>query len=199
MSMHRVYFLFVVLSAAGCATSRPVADATVSAVDAAPTARIREAAATQLVETRYEIRGYRDADDPCVRHEPHAVYRATRLPAGRSEGAWLTTVPRSAFAPASYAPLPPSDELAAELAAQRQITAELRAVRATIATTEQQAQAQFGRLVTQAAETVTLRRQLEQERARVQELEARLRGPRPATSSPATASSATSSGGQPRW
>ena len=61
-----------------------------------------------------------------------------------------------------YAPLPPNAELTAELEAQKTITAELRAIQARMAGIEKQAQAQYGALVNETAETVRLRRQLEE-------------------------------------
>jgi hypothetical protein len=129
---------------------------------------VREAVATRVVETRYEVRSYRDPDDPRVRHDAHAVYRATRVPARIEE---LETTPRNKAAPLSYAPLPPSAELAAEIATQKEIGTELRAIRSRMAAVEQQARAQLGTLADQTAETVNLRKQLEKERAGVRELE----------------------------
>jgi hypothetical protein len=129
-------------------------------------------APTRIVETRYEIRPYRDAADPAVRHEAHAVYRSTRVPA-RVES--LETAPRTAFAPVSYAPLPTNAELAAELSTQKQITEQLRAIQAKMTAVEEQARQQYGTLVSQTEESVKLTRQLEAERARVRELEAMLR------------------------
>ena len=155
--------------AGGCATQRQMLP-TAPAASASPV--VRELPATKLVETRYEMRSYRDADSPGVRHEAHTVYRATRVPARVAE---LETEPRMTFAPASYAPLPPSAELAAELATQRQITAELRTVQARMAAIEQQAKTQYGRLTDQTAAAVKLRQQLEAERVRLQELEAKQR------------------------
>lgn len=153
----------------GCAAHRPTS---VTAV-AQPTDRplLREAAATRLVETRYELKSYHDADDPRVRHEAHAIYRTTRVPA---RVVVLDTVPRGEFAPTSYAPLPPSAELAAEVAAQKQISAELRAIQARMADVEQHARTQLGMLADQTAETVNLRSQLEEEQRRVAELESKL-------------------------
>jgi hypothetical protein len=121
--------------------------------------------ATKSVETRYNVRGYREAANPAIRHEAHAVYRRTRVPITVSED--LETVPRTAYAPASYAPLPASAELAAELGTQRTITADLHAMQASIEETEQRVQAQYATLVRQSAETLKLREQLEAERRRV--------------------------------
>lgn len=119
---------------------------------------------------------YHDANDPTVRHDSHAIYRATRVPV-RPSGAKeeLSTVPRVIFQPASHAPLPANVELGAELATQKQITAELRTIQSAMSATQREAQEKFGELVNQTAETVRLRRDLEAERVRVQRLEASLR------------------------
>jgi hypothetical protein len=165
--MRNYWILVAAVSVTGCATHRPVASIT-PAVTSSPKPLVREAVATHVVETRYEVRSYRDSDDPRVRHDAHAVYRATRVPA-RIEA--LETTPRNKAAPLSYAPLPPSAELAAEIATQKEIGADLRAIRSRMAAVEQQARAQLGTLADQTAETVNLRKQLEKERARVRELE----------------------------
>jgi hypothetical protein len=158
--------LLASLMLAGCAT-QPMALLPPTHVE---TPLVREAPATHDVETRYEVRSYRDASDADVRHEAHAIYRVTRVPARVAE---LETEPRGKFAPVSYAPLPPSEELAAELAAQKEITARMRTIREQMATVERQAQSQYGTLLDQTGETLKLRRQLEDERARARELEAR--------------------------
>ena len=110
----------------------------------------------------------------------------------------LDTTPRSEFAPVSYAPLPPSAELAVELDAQKTITAELRAIQARMAAIEKQAQSQYGTLVNETAETVRLRRQLDEERARVQQLEAKLREA-PANVPAAVVSASTPVTPEPKW
>jgi hypothetical protein len=147
-----------------------------SPAPAAVAAAIPERPATRLVETRYEVRAYHDANDPTVRHDSHAIYRATRVPL-RQDGAKeeLATVPRVTFHPASHAPLPANAELAAELVTQKQITGELRTIQSAMSATQREAQEKFGELVNQTAETVRVRRDLEAERARVQRLEASLR------------------------
>ena len=155
----RCLWIFIAATLVGCATQRPIARVTPSE-PSKPV--VRESPATKVVETRYEVRSYRDADNPGVRHDAHALYRSTRVPA-RIDA--LETAPRTAFAPVSYEPLPPSTELSAEL----------RALQSRMATIEQQAKNQYGTLVDQTAETVKVRRQLEAERARVQELEAKQR------------------------
>jgi hypothetical protein len=170
--------------AGGCATQRQMMP-TAPVASASPV--VRESPTTKLVETRYEIRSYRDADSPGVRHEAHAVYRATRVPA---RVAALETEPRTTFAPVSYAPLPPSAELSAELATQREITTELRTVQARMVAIEQQAKTQYGTLTDQTAAAVKLRQQLETERARLQEIEAQQHG---AVSAPRSADPAVAS------
>lgn len=158
----RPFFLLVVpLLAAGCATQTPVAQ---KAPPLRPIA-LAMSPPTKLVETRYDVRSYREAGNASVRHEAHAVYRTTRVPITVNEE--LATVPRTAFPPASIAPLPASEELTAELATQRKITAEIRALQASMADTEQKMQAQFALLVRQSAEAIKLREQLEAERRRV--------------------------------
>jgi hypothetical protein len=122
---------------------------------------------TKFVETRYEVRAYRDAGNPSVRHEAHAVFRRTRVPLNAPDH--LETVPRDTFAPASVVPLPANAELNAELAAQRQITAELRAMQAALAEAGEKMQVQYAMLVRQSSETVQLRDRLEAERARLQD------------------------------
>jgi hypothetical protein len=169
--------VILVMCVTGCATHRPVAN--VPATSATVKAIVREAPATRVVETRYDVRAYRDGEDPSMRHDAHAIYRTTRVPAHVGS---LDTNPRHAAAPVSYAPLPASAELSAELAAQRQITTDLREIKTRMAAIEQQAQSQYGTLVNQTAVSLKLRQQLEAERARVRELEAKLRDVSAATS-----------------
>lgn len=157
--MRPVLLLMVSLVVAGCATRRPVA------VVEPPPVLIEAAAPTKAVETRYDVRGYREAAKPALRHEAHAVWRRSRVPLN-FEGE-LVTVSRTEFAPASYDPLPEADELAAELFTQKSITASLRAVQASMADTEKQVQAQYATLVRQSADTLRLREQLEAERAQL--------------------------------
>jgi len=185
----RFWILLASVAFAGCATQRT------SVVAPAPIEKtvVRKAVPMRDVETRYEVRSYRDANDPSVRHEAHAVYRTTRVPA---RVAALETEPRRDFAPVSYAPLPPSAELSAELAAQKEITAMLRTIEARMAAVERQAQSQFGTLVDQTAETMKLRQQLEEERARVRELESKMQV-HASDATPATGSVATST--ETKW
>jgi hypothetical protein len=166
--MCRYLILIVTVWIAGCATHRPAATVTVAEAPAI----VREAPPMHEVETRYDLRSYRDADDPSVRHEAHGVYRETLVPDRVTS---LVTVPRSTIAPVTYDPLPPSAELSAEIAAQKEITAELRSIQATMAAMEEQARNQYGTLVDQTSDSVKIRQQLEADRARVSELEARLR------------------------
>lgn len=175
--MRSSWILIMATCVSGCATHRPVAN--LAAASAAPRPVIRAATATHAVETRYDVRAYRDAGDPSVRHEAHAVYRTTRVPASTAS---LDTMSRKTAASISHAPLPASAELSAELAAQRQITAELREIKSRMAAIEQQAQSQYGTLVNQTADTLKLRQQLEDERARVRELETKLRDHPPTSS-----------------
>ncbi len=189
--MRATWILIFGMAVAGCAMQRPGARSSAKAPSLAERPLVNEAAPTRVVETRYELRSYRDTDNPAVRHEAHAVYRATRVPTREREvrNDTLETVPRAEFAPASYAPLPRSTELAAELVTQKEITERLRTIQAAMAATEKQAQSQYGTLVTETAETMKLRHELEVERARVKELEASLRDR--AADLPPVASSAT--------
>jgi len=114
---------------------------------------------TKIVETRYEVRGYRDPANPAVRHEPHAVFRRTRVPLTAADES--ATVPRTSAPPASIAPLPASAELAAELATQREITNTIRAMQASVAETEKQMQEQYALLVRQSAEVLKAHKQIE--------------------------------------
>ena len=172
--MRNFWILILATCLTGCATHRPVA------ISSAPTTAqpvVRTAPATRVVETRYDVRAYRDAEDPNVRHDAHAVYRSTRVPAAVAS---LDTTPRNTAAPISHAPLPANAELSAELAAQRQVTGELREIQSRMNAIQQQAQSQYGTLLNQTADTLKLRQQLEEERARVRELEAKLRDHAPA-------------------
>ena len=117
-----------------------------------------------MIETRYDVRGYRDTTDRSLRHDAHAVYRRTRVPNASDETA---SSPRTTFLPVSVTPLPASEELAAELAAQKKITAELFALQTALVDAEQKMRTQYAALVRQSAETFKLREQLEAERNRV--------------------------------
>lgn len=155
--MRSIVMLIIPILVTGCATHRR------TAVQPPPPPVVAALSPTKVVETRYEVRGYRDAANPTIRHEAHAVYRRTRVPENASGD--FETAPRSTFAPASAAPLPASEELAAELATQKAITTDLLAMRASMAETERRMQAQYGQLVRQSGEAVKLREQLEAERS----------------------------------
>jgi hypothetical protein len=158
MIMRYTWILLMPFFAVGCATQRPVA------VQAPPPVQIAAVTPTKVVETPYDVRGYREAANPAIRHEAHAVYRRTRVPI--TAGDELATVPRTTYPPVSFAPLPASDELAAELATQKKITADLRVMEASMAEAEQRMQAQYAMLVRQSAEALKVREQLEAERSR---------------------------------
>jgi len=181
-----VRFLLIIFSLsilAGCA-SQPAAG-----VKAPPLRPLMAASPVKFSETRYDVRSYRDAAMPTLRHEAHVIYRRTLVPVTVSNE--LETVPRTSFPPASLMPLPASDELSAELATQRKITAELRAIQTAVADAGQKMQAQYALLVRQSAEAITLREQLEMERHRVRSSSAG--ESTPAFAQPATSANETSS------
>jgi len=157
--MKLLLLTFPLLALVGCATHRPVAVVT------PPPPAVPAAMPTKVVETRYEIRGYREAANPSIRHEAHAIYRRTRVPLNADESG--ETVPRTAYAPGSYAPLPAATELNAELTNQKAITGELRMMKVAMAETQQRMEAQYAQLVRQSAEAAKLREQLEAERNRL--------------------------------
>jgi hypothetical protein len=159
MIMRHAWILLMPFIVVGFVVQLPVA------AQPPPPDLLAAALPTKFVETRYEVRGYREATNPAIRHEAHAVYRRTRVPIAACED--LDTVPRTAYTPASFSPLPASAELAAELGTQKTITADLRAMQASVAETEQRVQAQYATLVRQSAEALKLREQLEAERARI--------------------------------
>lgn len=184
MIVRYIPILLMPLLAAGCVTQVPIARQT-----AAPEL-VAAVSPTKLVETRYDVRGYREAANPAIRHEAHAVYRRTRVPVTASES--LEAVPRDSYPPASVAPLPASEELTAELATQKKITTELRAVQTLMAETEQRMQAQYALLVRQSAEALKLREQLEAERNRVRAVPT-------AETAPATPAAVTSGNTEAKW
>ena len=145
----------------GCAT-QPLAVRTLTEPQPIVTAAVLP---TKFVETRFDVRCYREAANPAFRHEAHAVYRRTMVPITASDE--LATVPRVTYPPASFTPLPASAELAAELATQRTITGDLRAIQTSMVETERQVQAQYATLVRESAEALKVREQLEAERARM--------------------------------
>ena len=153
------WILFTPLLAAGCEMPPTV-------VQSPPPVMIAAVLPTKLVETRYEVRSYREAANPSLRHEAHAVFRCTRVPLTASDT--LETVPRTSYPPSSVTPLPASDELAVELGTQKKITAELRTAQTSVAEIEQKMQAQYAQLVRQSAEALRLREQLEADHQRIQ-------------------------------
>ncbi len=163
--MRPFWILFPALGLAGCVATPPAGGPSTHSQTPASLV-VAAVETTKFVETRYEVRAYRDAANPSVRHEAHAVFRRTRVPLNAPDR--LDTVPRDAFAPASVAPLTANAELKAELAAQRQITAELRAMQSALAEAGEKMKVQYATLVHQSAETLALRERLEAERARLQ-------------------------------
>ena len=156
-------FLIALLLFTGCATqpeAKPRQTAQTPAIAATPVQT------TKVVETRYEIRGYRDSTDPSIRHESHAVFRRTRVPLASPESKVLS---RSENPPASIAPLPASEELAAELASQKKISSELRDLQAALTDAAEKMRSQYATLVRQSADALKLRDQLESERNRLKE------------------------------
>lgn len=166
MNVRPIFLFLLPLLTAGCASQMPVAQKAPQLCPGAIAMRL----STKSVETRYDVHAYRDAGDPSVWHEAHAVYRTTRVPITANEE--LTTASLTTFPPASIAPLPASDELTAELATQKKITTDIRALQTAMADTEQKMRAQFATLVRQSAETIKLREQLETERRRIRTVSA---------------------------
>lgn len=141
---------------AGCASPKAVVTQAVAPTPVLPAETERKA-----VETRYDVRGYREAGSPAIRHEAHAVYRRTLVPHNAEK---TDVVPRTAFAPASYTPLPASEELNAELAKQKAVTADMQTMQGAMAATQTKMQAQYEQLVKQSGDALRLRTQLEAER-----------------------------------
>ena len=175
--MRPIWIIFTPLLAAGCAMPPTV-------VQGPPPVMIAAVLPTKLVETRYDVRSYRDSANPSLRHEAHAVFRCTRVPITASDA--LETVPRTAYPPASVTPLPASAELDAELATQKKITAELRTTQTSVAEIEQKMQAQYAQLVRQSAEALRLREQLETEHRRIQDMATVESGPAAPAATPTT-------------
>jgi len=163
------------LLVASCVTPGPLS------LPTPPLPQVPALSVTKPVETPYAVRGYREAANASIRHEPHIIFRSTRVPITAAEE--LPTAPRTAYAPASLAPLPVNAELTAEIATQKKITEDLRALQASMAESESRMQAQYALLVRQSSEALKVRQQLEEERERV-------RAASPATG-PATAERAT--------
>jgi len=142
----------------GCVTTVPVA------VRVPPRVQIAVESPTKLVETPYEVRGYREAANASVRHEPHVIFRGARVPITAADE--LATVPRTSYPPASLSPLPVSAELAAEIATQKKVTEDLRALQSSMAEAESRMQEQYAMLIRQSSEAIKVRQQLEEERER---------------------------------
>ena len=174
--MRYLWILLMLLLLVGCTTQLPVA---VQDPLPVPPVALAAPAATKVVETRYDVHGYREAGNPALRHEAHTVYLRTRVPMTAADD--LTVAPRASHPPPSYAPLAASDELAAELATQRKLSAELRAVQASLVETEQKMQAQYAILVRQSAEVTKVREGLEAERSRLRTAPAATPASRPAS------------------
>lgn len=156
--------LLVCLAAAGCATQPRAAKVGPAPPAGTDVTGINLHPQMVTVETRYEIAGYYDPADPSIWHAAHAVCRQTEVARAQAEakppaeiGA-LTT-----FVPSSYDPLPPSAQLAAELAGQKEITAELRALKSRMVTLQGQAEAQYAQLVADRQTTDELRQKLQGE------------------------------------
>lgn len=130
---------------AGCATPPRTVES-----PPPPPVLLPAAAETRAVETPYAVRAYRDAWNPTLRHEAHTVYRRTRVPVATDFDG--ETGPRAVYPPATYQPLEGADELAAELATQQAITAELHAIRAAMRETEARMQLAYATLARQAAQ-----------------------------------------------
>jgi len=113
-------------------------------------APIAAAPQNKAIESRYEVRSYREAGDPSIRHEAHAVFRRTIVPMSAQDRQGVEC--RTSAPPASVTPLPASEELEAELKSQRAMTQEILVMRANIIETQKKIQAQYALLQQQAAE-----------------------------------------------
>lgn len=148
--MHAFWSIALALSTAGCVSQTALNHAPNPTRPGLPLPAVR-AADTRTVATPYTVRSYRDPEDPTVLHDGHTVYRLSRVPDAEAN---QTILPRTTMAPATYVPLPPSEELAAELATQRQITAELRQIEARVIEVQQQALTEVGKLTDEKAAAV---------------------------------------------
>ena len=122
--------------------------------------------------TRYEIGRYHEPDG--LMHEGHVVYRVTRSARWQetpSDQPLAANAETAVYVPPSYAPLPESQELQAELGAQRAITAKLRQMQAQMSDLQNAAKNNYTTLVSEAEQAKALRVELEQARARVAQLE----------------------------
>lgn len=153
------FFILLCPAFIGCAAPR----ATVSRPSEVPV-KPASPVATKIVETAYEVRAYRDPSDRAVSHGEHTIYRRSVVPVAVADG---ESISRTRFAPATYAPLPVSAELNAELEKQRTLTVDLQAIKASMAETQQALQVAYARLVTQTADVTKLRDELTVERERL--------------------------------
>ena len=64
--MRTLWYILPAVLFAGCATKQPVA------IQPPPVAPVAAVVPTKAVETRYDVRGYREAANPSIRHEAHA-------------------------------------------------------------------------------------------------------------------------------
>lgn len=177
MNPHLLY-MPVLLVLGGCATPAPIATNPIaSAAPMVPQPPVRQepsergsqdASAGEHVITRYELGSYRY---PRTSELEGAIFRSTRISSQYGAAGGVT---RSNYPPASFEPLPPSEELRAELSAQRDITSRIQHAQDTIVRLEKQVREQYDSLVVQTKETVELRQSLEAERGRLQGLQAQL-------------------------
>ncbi len=140
----------------------------------------------KAVEIEYTVRGYRDSRRPQLRHEGHRVYRRTMVPDQTVEDQERSTLARSV----AYSPLPVHAELEAELATQRAMTAEVRALQQSMAAIEQAMKQQFAELVRQTEAVKQLRADLELERSRLRQAATVVEAPAAVSDNPAKATSA---------
>ena len=175
----RFMVIFVLLGLAGCATSHPPA-ASLPAPTSTRVSNLQRATVAQV--TRYELGSYRYPAAANDGTNENAVLRTTRVPVHNATEANSET-----FSPV-YHPLPRSAELKAELAAQRDITEQLRAMKAAVVAAERKVNEQYSALVSQTEEVLKLRKILEADRAHVRELESQLRQQLQPATSPAVAS-----------
>ena len=199
----RAFCIVMLCGLSGCATRAPHgATPPVSVVHSENTPEHGDA--DSVIVTRYELGSYRYPKDRSGK-EVTAVYRRTRVSpavAAKAGVPGTTGEPVNEYVPASFAPLPPSAELAAELTSQKRITEELQGIKASMVAMEQQARAQYDALVRRTEEAVRAHQQLEAQVARVRALEAQLRerlqnSPQPVSStSPAPAAAPDE---EPQW
>lgn len=115
------------------------------------------------MEVPYFVRGYHDTRDPNLRHGAHVVYRRIMVAVRTESGDERVPHARSV----AHAPLPMSTELAAELATQKALTAEVQAVEKTLKDIERAMRAHYADLLRQSASVQRVREELEAERERL--------------------------------